>query len=288
MACGRANLAAPLSRLAARASRVTRSLQSARDAHVPGVDGPDGERPMSPADPGQPGGRRMPPGQRDTAGAAPAGRHRKQSLPGRMARAWKASASDRRLAATAAVGLCLTLFLPWYQVTVIATGRAAALQSKSVALSGWAAFSFVEAAVLVVAAAVLVLLFKRAEGRAFHLPGGDGAVIMAAGLWASLLIVWRIFDKQGAHVTGPGATASGIEWGIFVALAVGIGLVYSGSAIRAAHRPEPPLPGEDERTGPAPGGEERSGAVARGEEVTILPSRITCTLLGSMYLRILW
>ena len=99
---------------------------------------------------------------------------------------------------------------------------------------------------LLVAAGVLILLFQRAEGRAFHLPGGDGGVIFAAGLWTCLLIVWRIFDKQGATTNGPSATTSGIEWGIFVALAAAAFLAYGGSRIRAAHRPEPPLPGEDE------------------------------------------
>ena len=100
--------------------------------------------------------------------------------------------------------------------------------------TGWGAFSFVEAAVLIVAAGVLTLLFQRAEARAFHLPGGDGGVILAAGLWTCLLIVWRIFDKQGATTSGPSATtSSGIEWGIFVALAAAAFLAYAGSGTSA-------------------------------------------------------
>jgi hypothetical protein len=160
-------------------------------------------------------------------------------------RAWKALPNESRLAAYASGALFFTLFLPWYQVTLIAPAKAQKLQSASASITGWGAFSFVEAAVLLVAAGVLILLFQRAEGRAFHLPGGDGGVIFAAGLWTCLLIVWRIFDKQGATTTGPSATTSGIEWGIFVALAAAAFLAYAGSRIRAAHRPEPPLPGED-------------------------------------------
>ncbi|HUA06860.1 MAG TPA: hypothetical protein VMB27_23345 [Solirubrobacteraceae bacterium] len=179
------------------------------------------------------------------AGAA----HRVGSGTTRLVRAWKALPNESRLAAYASLGLFLTLFLPWYQVTLIATAKTAKLQSASASITGWGAFSFVEAAVLIVAAGVLVLLFQRAEGRAFHLPGGDGGVITAAGLWTCVLIVWRIFDKQGATTNGPSATTSGIEWGIFIALAAGAFLAYSGSRIRAAHRPEPPLPGED--TAPA-------------------------------------
>ena len=177
---------------------------------------------------------------RSAAGAA----QRVGSGTSRLVRAWKALPNESRLAAYASVALFVTLFLPWYQVTLIATAKTARLQSASATITGWGAFSFVEAAVLIVAAGVLVLLFQRAEGRAFHLPGGDGGVIAAAGLWTCLLIVWRIFDKQGTSVRGPGATTSGIEWGIFIALAAAAFLAYSGSRIRAAHRPEPPLPGE--------------------------------------------
>ena len=122
----------------------------------------------------------------------------------RLVRAWKALPHESRLAGFASIGLFLTLFLPWYQVTLIAPEKKG-LQSASASITGWGAFSFVEAAVLLVAAGVLLLLFQRAEGRAFHLPGGDGGVIMAAGLWTCLLIVWRIFDKQGATTNGPSA-----------------------------------------------------------------------------------
>jgi hypothetical protein len=163
----------------------------------------------------------------------------------RLVRAWRVLPHESRLAAFASFALFLTLFLPWYQVTLIAPAQSARLQSASATITGWGAFSFVEAAVLLVAAGVLTLLFQRAEGRAFHLPGGDGGVITAAGFWTCALIVWRIFDKQGATTKGPAATSSGIEWGIFFALAAGAFLAYSGSRIRAAHRPEPPLPGED-------------------------------------------
>jgi hypothetical protein len=151
---------------------------------------------------------------------------------------------EQRLAAVAAGALFMTLFLPWYQETVIASGTKA-LQSASATLTGWGAFSWVEAAVLLVAIGVLVLVFQRAEGRAFHLPGGDGGVITAAGVWTGVLVVWRMFDKQGTTSHGQYATAYGVEWGIFVALGVAVFLAYSGSRIRAARRPEPALPGED-------------------------------------------
>ncbi len=184
----------------------------------------------------------------DGVGAA----HRIVAGAGRLARAWRKLPPERRLAAVAAIVLFLTLFLPWYQETVIASGSATKLQSASATLTGWGAFSFVEAAILLIVAGVLVLLYQRAEGRAFHIPGGDGGVIMVAGLWACVLIIWRIFDKQGTSSHGQYATTSGIEWGIFVALAIAGLLAYAGSRIRLAHSPEPPLPGEARPPQPPP------------------------------------
>jgi hypothetical protein len=166
------------------------------------------------------------------------------SPPQRLGRAWLTLPGERRLAAAACFGLLLSLFLPWYQETVIPTGFGGRSSLPSAVLTGWAAFSFVEAAVLLVAGCVLVLLFRRAEGHAFHVPGGDGGVITAAGVWTCLLIVWRIFDKQGTSGHGQFITTSGIEWGIFVALGVAALLAYAGTRIRLAHEPEPPLPGE--------------------------------------------
>lgn len=165
---------------------------------------------------------------------------RSGSGPGRVARAWRTLSPERRLAAFASLGLFLTLFLPWYQETVIAKSGASMLQSTSVTLTGWGAFSFVEALLLLICASVLILLFRRAEGRGLSIPGGDGVVIVGAGSFATLLIVWRIFAKQGTTGHGQYATASGVEWGIFIALAVAGVLTYAGSRVRATQEPEAP------------------------------------------------
>lgn len=170
------------------------------------------------------------------------------SLLARIARAWHRLPGERRVAAALCVGLFVSLFLPWYRVSVIQTriGRGGSYRLPLTQhFTGWGAFSFVEGAVLLVAVSVLVLLFRRAEGRAFHLPGGDGTIITLAGAWTCFLVVWRMFDKQGVTRRGELALSSGIEWGIFVALLVAAGLAYAGTRIRVAREPEPPLPTED-------------------------------------------
>jgi hypothetical protein len=154
-------------------------------------------------------------------------------LVSRLRAAWRELPGEQRLAASAGIGLFLTMFLPWYQLTV--RGRD---DLHSTSLSAFQDFSWVEAAVLLVALAVLFLLFARAERRAFHLPGGDGSVILAAGAWATVLLLWRAFDKPGGHGVG----AVGLEWGFLFAFVASGTLAYAGWRVRGAHRPEPPLP----------------------------------------------
>jgi hypothetical protein len=162
------------------------------------------------------------------------------SLPARVGRAWRALHPDQRLAAIAAIAVLLSMLLPWYEVTTSFTvdGRP---QTESVTRSAFGVYSFVEAAIFLVAVAVLVLLFARGERRAFHLPGGDGTVIMAAGLWVMFLIFFRQLDKPDIEQSGAVAGTVGVAWGIFIAFLLGALLAYAGWRIRAAHVAEPPL-----------------------------------------------
>ena len=73
--------------------------------------------------------------------------------------------------------------------------RVAAVGALLLIGSTFGPFSFVEAASVLTGASVLLLLRRRAEGREFHIPFGDGTVIAAAGAWSALLIVVRIPDR---------------------------------------------------------------------------------------------
>lgn len=165
--------------------------------------------------------------------------HPRRGALARLVGAWRTLTPDGRLAASAALALFLTMLLPWYQQNAVVTnGRGEPLVSQD--LTAFGVFSFVEAAVLLVAIGVLVLLFVRAEGQTFHLPGGDGTTLLGAGLWIVLLLVWRLFDKPGITTRGAAANV-GIQWGIFFALAAAGTLAYAGSRMRRAGRPPPPL-----------------------------------------------
>jgi hypothetical protein len=150
---------------------------------------------------------------------------------------------ELRLAVIAAFALFVSMLLPWYEKSYFVNVKGRLAQASD-GLNAFQAFSFVEAAVLLVAIAVIVLCFLRGERKPFHLPGGDGVVVMAAGGWVALLLVYRLFDKPDASVPSGAAVTVGIQWGIFFALAAAGFLIYAGYRIYSAHRPEPPLPGE--------------------------------------------
>jgi hypothetical protein len=209
-----------------------------------GAGGPGG--PGSPDEPTRPQPR--PPRERP-----PADRARRAA--GGVGAAGRALTADQRLAAAAAIALLLSMLLPWYQETGVAVVRNQPV-SLDDSKNAFQVYSFVEAAVFVVSAGVLALLYARGHRKAFHLPGGDGTVIMAAGLWVMFLIFYRQLDKPEGRREGPISTSVGVEWGIFIAFLLGALLAYAGYRIRAAHTYEPPVddapPPAEAATRPAP------------------------------------
>lgn len=178
--------------------------------------------------------------------------------PQRLRGAWSGIDGDQRFAGIAAGVLLLSMFLPWYEKSVVIPGSRSFANDS---ISAFGAVSFVEAAIFLVAAGVLVLVLARGEGRSFHLPGGDGTIILAAGLWAALLIFYRIFDRP--DISGEGGTV-GVQWGFFVAFVAAGALAFAGQRIRVAARPEPPLRVEEEK--PAPDGSEEWTEVVPASE----------------------
>jgi hypothetical protein len=85
-----------------------------------------------------------------------------------LRRAWRVLGSEQRVVAVGALLLIASTFGP---------------------------FSWVEVAEILIAGGVLFLLKRRADGVPFHLPFGDGTVIAAAGIWAGVLILIRLFDR---------------------------------------------------------------------------------------------
>ena len=141
---------------------------------------------------------------------------------------------ERRLAAVAVCALAASIFLPWWRDPVFGISYVA-----------FRRMTFVEAAILMVAVAAGVLIWRRAEGRAFHLPLSDGTLIAAAGAWATFLVVFRMLDPPSRTIQAPGGAAQvtrdyGLRWGAVFGLATALVLALSGIRIRRSqHRGEP-------------------------------------------------
>jgi len=158
--------------------------------------------------------------------------------------------ANQRLAGVAAIALIVSMALPWFTQTGIERLQtlqypptAPTTRAVSVSLTGFQSFKWIEAALLLVALAVLVMLAARAEGKAFHLPGGDGVTIAAAGGWCLFLLFWRSVINKPVHA----GLETGVEWGLLVALASAAALLLAGVRIRSVGSVEPPLPDELEQ-----------------------------------------
>jgi hypothetical protein len=190
---------------------------------------------------------------------------------------------DQRFAAISAAALIATMFLPWYEKSVVVPGTRTFATDT---ISAFGAVSFVEAAIFLVAAGVLVIVLTRAEGGRYHLPGGDGTVILGAGLWASALIFYRVFDRP--DVSGDGGTV-GIQWGFFVAFVAAAALAVAGERMRAAGRPEPPLresrPGRQTAPAPPDWGDESTEVVPASRTEVVPASRARTEVVPASHAR---
>lgn len=176
---------------------------------------------------------------------------RDAGLPTRVRRAFGALVPAQRRVILAAGLLLASMFLPWYSRN-FATATNGRLQTADDPTSAISTFTFVEAAIFLVAVGVVLLMFARGEGRAFHLPGGDGFIVTAAGAWATFLVFYRFVDQPHGGTTKQIAYDYGLHWGIFFGLLAALFLMGCGNALRTAHLSEPPLPGDTAPTSPPP------------------------------------
>jgi hypothetical protein len=137
---------------------------------------------------------------------------------------------EQRLAAVAATGIVLSMFTPWWR------------DPAPLGLSHWAVnrFTFIELSLLIVAGSVLLLLYRRTQGRVFHLPLSDGTLAMGAGAWCCVLVIARILDPPTASLSNGATTNLDMRWGITLCLACAALLAFAGfEGRRKHHRGQP-------------------------------------------------
>ena len=141
---------------------------------------------------------------------------------------YRALDPEQRLAAIAAAGILVSMFTPWWRDPVLK-------------LSSWAVnrFTFEELALVIVAASVLLLLYRRAQRRVFHLPLSDGTLAASAGAWCCVLVIARALDPP-TRTVGDRVLDYEMRWGLLLCLASAGLLAFAGVQGRHKyHRGEP-------------------------------------------------
>jgi hypothetical protein len=126
-------------------------------------------------------------------------------------------APEQRLAGAAAIGMIVSLVLPWWQQPV----------RPHLTNAGLSHISFIELAMILVCVAVLFMLHRRAEGREFHLPLADGTLAALAGAWCGFLLIFRMFDAPSVEI-GLRSQEYDPHWGIAVAFGFAVALFAAG------------------------------------------------------------
>jgi hypothetical protein len=135
---------------------------------------------------------------------------------------------EQRFAAVVALVLAASVFLPWWHDPFL-----------DASYVGVRRLTFAEVALFLVAASVLLLLVRRGEGKAFHLPLSDSTLIAAAGVWATFLVLYRMIDAP-SRTAGKVTEDYGIRWGLLVALVSALLLAATGVRERRRRHPGEP------------------------------------------------
>jgi hypothetical protein len=128
------------------------------------------------------------------------------------------------VAAVSGLVLFLSLFLNWYKVSV-----KAALGSASASVSGWEALSFIDILLFIIAIIAIGVAVARMANAFPRMAVSPGLLVLAVGVLAILLVLFRIIDIPGS---GDVADVPGVDlgrsFGIFIALLAAIGVAAGG------------------------------------------------------------
>jgi hypothetical protein len=135
--------------------------------------------------------------------------------------------ADQRLAFIGAALILVSLPLPWWRSPT----------NDNLVLTGLGSFSAIEAALVLTAAAVLFLLFKTGGGYLFPRPLREWSLLLTAGIWAALIIGFRIIDRPDFTLGGADEPYE-VHYGILIALG-GAALIGAAGLRRRSDEPPP-------------------------------------------------
>lgn len=154
-------------------------------------------------------------------------------LPSTLVRDLRGTRGHERLAVVGVAVIVGSLLLPWYGIPV----------AGDLVQTGLGAFSWAEAALLLVGAATVFLAMQIGGGYVPPRPLTEWGLLVAAGLWAAAIVAYRMVDRPDLEleVIVDVSRDYDLRYGIFVALAGALLIVIAGlrsrrNALRPAGR----------------------------------------------------
>jgi len=122
-----------------------------------------------------------------------------------------------------------SLLLPWYESPI----------SNDLVLTGFGAFGWAEAALILIAAATVFLALQGGGGYVLPRPLREWALFVAAGSWAAAIVLYRIADRPRFTLAGHDEPYD-LHYAIFVALTGAVIIVMAGLRMRPRERAKRP------------------------------------------------
>ena len=139
----------------------------------------------------------------------------------RLGRDFRGMGPNDRLAATGALVVIGSLLLPWYGAPI----------ASDLVQTGMGAFSFATVAMLLTVVAALFLVFEVGDGYRPPRPLTVGGLLIAAGLWISLIVIYQMVARPEFSFAGTD-DSYGLRYGAFVALGGAAAMVLAGTRRR--------------------------------------------------------
>jgi hypothetical protein len=123
--------------------------------------------------------------------------------------------ADQRLAVAGVAAIAASLPLPWWR----APGH------RDLVVTGLGDFGFAEGALVLTATMVVLLVLRVGAGHAPPRPLREWALLLTAGVWAAVIVAYRMFDRPEFTLGGADEPYD---------LGYGIVLALGGAALIAA------------------------------------------------------
>lgn len=147
-----------------------------------------------------------------------------QRLGRRVGQALRGLGPNEKLASLGVLAIFISMLLPWYGAPI----------GDDLAQSGFGAFNFATAALLLTSIAVLFLCTEVGDGYKPPRPLSVGSLLIAGGIWCVLLLVFLMLDRpqlELAQLRGFGGVVDDdfdVRYGLFVAVGGAATIVMAG------------------------------------------------------------